>query len=55
MKAQVNILASPIFFTLATVHQSLLAVHGYSLVLRPLPPPTWPGNEASLIQIYRVY
>ena len=24
----------------------------YSLVLRPLPPPIWPGNEASMIQLY---
>ena len=26
----------------------LLAVHGCSLILRPPPPPTWPGNEASM-------
>jgi len=30
----------------------ILAVHDCSLVLRPLPPPTWPGNEASTIQQY---
>ena len=29
-----------------TVH-----VHGCSLVLRPLPPPTWPGNEASMVSL----
>ena len=28
--------------------QPLLAVHGCSLVLRPLPSPTWPGNKASM-------
>ena len=28
--------------------QPLLAFHGCSLVLRPLPPPLWPGNEASM-------
>ena len=61
--AKVNVLAKPpspyIFFTLQvdsawessiTSHQ--LAFHGRSLVLRPLPPPTWPGNEASTIQQY---
>ena len=26
-------------------------VHGCSLVLRPLPPPTWPGNEASMVSL----
>ena len=31
-----------------TSSQPLLAVHGYSLILRPLPPPKWPGNEASM-------
>ena len=42
-------------FTLHTTSsQSLLAVHGCSLVLRPLPPPTWPGNEASMILDYSV-
>ena len=58
MKAKVNILAKPHLFH-TTVRQCmggflkritslLLAVHGCSLVLRPLPPPTWPGNEASM-------
>ena len=30
--------------------QPLLAAHVCSLVLRSLPPPTWPGNEASMTQ-----
>ena len=32
-----------------SLFQPLLAVHGCSFVLRPLPiaPPTWPGNEAT--------
>ena len=31
----------------------LLAVHGCSLVLRPLPPPTWPGKGA-IVCLYKV-
>ena len=33
-------------------YTTILVVHGCSLVLRPLLPPTWPGNEASTIQRY---
>ena len=32
-----------------TSSQHILAVYGCSLVLRPLPPHIWPGNEASMI------
>ena len=34
---------------MGTTLQPLLAVHGCSLVLRSLPPPMWPENEASMI------
>ena len=37
-----------VFLKRTTSSQSLLAVHGCSIVLRPLPPPSWPGNEASM-------
>ena len=37
-----------VFLKRTTSSQPLLAVHGCSLVLRPLPPPMWPGNEASM-------
>ena len=30
------------------VHKPLLTVHGCSLILRSLPPPMWPGNEATM-------
>ena len=33
---------------MGTSSQHLLTVHGCSLVLRPLPPPMWPGKEASM-------
>jgi len=57
-KAKVNVLAKPhtyIFFTLqldsawessAKKYHKLLAVHACSLVLRLLPPPTWPRNKS---------
>ena len=52
MKAQLNMFAKPSslhFHTTVLVHGGLikLAVHGCSLILRPLPPPMWSGNEAS--------
>ena len=35
--------------------QPLLAVHGCTLVLRPLPPPMWPGNKASILFVALCY
>ena len=37
-----------VFLKRTTSSQPLLAVHACSLILRPLPSPTWPGNEASM-------
>ena len=61
MKAKVNLLVKPHSYTLqcmrvflkcTTSSQPLLAVNGCSLVLWPLPSPTWPGKEACMIQQY---
>ena len=40
-----------VFLKRTTSSQPLLAVHGYSLVLRPLRPPMWSGNEASMVAL----
>ena len=37
-----------VFLKCTTSSQPMLAVHGCSLILRPLPSPSWTGNEASM-------
>ena len=44
-----------VFLKRTTSSQPSLAVHGRSLVLRPLPPPTWSGKEASMTLVALCY